>query len=117
MFNSIFASVFSKLNASGIVARERFWCCGSCATAAMPDEVALEQARGIQVRGFVYYHEQDAENLDEDGGCHLGFWSAGDDESEEAAVSVGKEIVQTLRDSGFRVDWNDDPGTRIYASK
>lgn len=117
MFNSIFTGVFRKLNESGIVARERFWCCGSCASAAMPDEVALEQAKGIQVRGFVFYHEQDADNLDEDGGCYLGFWSAGDDDSGEAAVQVGKEIVQALRADGFRVDWDGSYANRIYASK
>ncbi|APR78207.1 Hypothetical protein A7982_03554 [Minicystis rosea] len=49
-------SAFAALEAEGVVARQSFWCCTSCAIPAIKGEMMDEEARGTAVRGYVYFH-------------------------------------------------------------
>ena len=53
---------------------------------------------------FVFYHEQDAEDLKENGKCNLAFGSS---------LWVGKKICKELNDSGLSVSWNGTLEQRI----
>ena len=112
-------SAFAELEASGIVARMNFSCCGSCGHAEIAGEVAEDRSP----RGYVFFHMQDADALVEADAPSLyfdyGAWSGDggpypDRESyAAAAVAIGHDIVHTLGAAGLRVEWNGDLGRRI----
>lgn len=106
-------AAFTELDAAGILARENYTCCNTCATAELAGEA--EQLRGGRerdglppIRGYVYYHQQDAERLMPG----LGYGSYVADTPEEH-TAVGREIVETMRRHGLTPGWNGDPGTKI----
>ncbi|WP_017584602.1 DUF6891 domain-containing protein [Nocardiopsis valliformis] len=106
-------AAFADLDAAGILARENYACCNSCATAELAGEAEQlrgERARGglPPVRGYVYYHRQDAERL----APFLGFGSYVEDSPAEHAA-VGREIVEALRCHGLAPGWGGDPNQKI----
>jgi hypothetical protein len=106
-------AAFTELNGAGIVARENFECCNTCARSAMGGEIEEENgtraAEGLPpVHGFVFYHAQDADRLQP----YLGFDAVGA-ESAEAKGAVGREIVESLRRHGLEPEWNGDPEMKI----
>jgi hypothetical protein len=112
-------SAFAELEASGIVARMNFTCCGTCGAA----EIGGEVAEGLSPRGYVFFHMQDADGLvgDEASELFLGYgaWtpdgSAFADEAAYAvaATAIGREIVRTLEAAGLRVSWDGNLARRI----
>ncbi|MBO3737079.1 DUF6891 domain-containing protein [Actinoplanes flavus] len=87
---------FRALDAAGITARQDFSCCQNCGVAELRD------APG---RGFVFYHQQDAERAAGGGSLWLAF---GPD------VEAGREVVAALRAEGLHVDWDESAGQRIH---
>lgn len=112
-------SAFAELEASGIVARMNFTCCGSCGHA----EIGGEVPEGRSPRGYVFFHMQDADGLAEASPAQLyfdyGAWrpdgSAYPDEESyiEAATAIGQEVARALDAAGLRVSWNGELGRRI----
>lgn len=86
-------AAYKALRAKGYFCRSSFMCCGTCGWAAIPDERKDKS---------LFYHRQDARDIDTDGGCYLA-WS-GD----------GREIVAALIDAGLKVTWDGNPATRIW---
>ena len=86
--------MFSDLRKNGYVAKQRFWCCQSCAWAALSTKYPENQ-------NAVFYHKQDAEDLDEKGQVHLAW--RGD----------GKIISAIAHRNGLVTEWNGDENTRI----
>lgn len=85
---------FNELQLVGYMALPEFWCCGTCAVAALPDDT----------KKYVFYHQQDAQAFVGGRlrrGMYLGW--GGD----------GATIVEVLRSTGLRVTWDGDPATRI----
>ena len=56
-FKSKLNQGFANIRKEGYFAKQNFWCCQSCACAAIPDENA---------KAYVFYHQQDADGLRED---------------------------------------------------
>ena len=83
---------FRELRKQGYVAKQNFWCCQSCAWGDLSDEES-EKA--------VFYHEQDNQDLKENGKCCLS-WS-GD----------GQLIVDILTKNGLIVEWDGSNNKRI----
>ncbi|WP_116243736.1 DUF6891 domain-containing protein [Nocardiopsis sp. FIRDI 009] len=97
---------FRALDESGILAREDFTCCGNCARDALRAEAAAHDTEaGSAIRGYVYYHAQEAVRAVEEGGLRLGFTAV----HEIRRAAVGEEIAETLRAHGLTVTWNGDP--------
>ncbi len=84
---------FEELRAFGYFAKQNFQCCQSCGCAAVPEEFAER---------YVFYHYQDAEDLERDGSCYLAW--AGD---------FGL-IERILHRNGIYTEHDGEPGTRIY---
>lgn len=106
-------AAFRELNSAGVVARENFECCNTCARSAIGAEIGVENsdraAEGLDpVHGFVFYHAQDAERLQP----YLGFDAVGA-AGAEAKAAVGREIVEALRRHGLEPEWNGDPDMKI----
>jgi hypothetical protein len=112
------ASAFVELEASGVVARMNFSCCGSCGHG----EICGEVAHGQSARGYVFFHRQDADGLVEGTAPSLYFdYGAFGDDAQfpdresyaTAAIVIGHEIVHALEAAGLRVEWTGDLGRRI----
>jgi hypothetical protein len=120
---------FAELNELGVVARENFSCCGTCASAEIHDE--RDDSRHWQ--GYLWYHQQDTESLlaSEDGQVYLGYGVYPTADFDEAAYSALPEAEQqaryqadlerlldevafpVLRRHGMRVEWNRKQSQRV----
>lgn len=110
------AAAFAALESDGIVARMNFTCCQTCGFAQIGDEVPA----GRSMRGFVYFHQQDAEGLAEEPALlllafgALGAFGAGDQAAYEAAsLDVGHQIVAAVEAAGLAVAWDGTTARRI----
>ena len=112
-------AAFAALEASGVVCRRDFSCCGNCGAAEIEGEMDEAAAAGARpVRGYVFYHMQDTETAVEGGGLYLSYgpqWEEGLTEThyESRAKAIAREIVKDLTKSGLRVDWNGELNRRI----
>ncbi|MFC5834096.1 DUF6891 domain-containing protein [Nonomuraea insulae] len=113
----------ADLAMAGILPREHYTCCLSCGLGEMGREL-----KGLSwARGYVFYHEQDAELAVDGGGVYLAFgpndlegvegvegvrggWGGRDGERDEG---IGIEIVGVLRRRGLDVEWMGDTRQRI----
>ncbi|MEH1164040.1 hypothetical protein V6V47_01485 [Micromonospora sp. CPCC 205539] len=120
---------FAELNEVGVVARENFSCCGSCAAAEIHDE--RDDSR--HWHGYLWYHQQDTESLlaSEDGEVYLGYGAYPAADFDEAAYDALPEAEQqaryqadverfldeiafpVLRKHGMRVEWNRKQSRRV----
>ncbi|MFI7024440.1 DUF6891 domain-containing protein [Micromonospora sp. NPDC049900] len=120
---------FAELNRRGVVARENFTCCGTCAAGEIHDE--RDDSR--HWHGYLWYHQQDTESLvdSEDGQVWLGYGAYPPVDFDEAAYSALSEAEQqagyqadlerflddlvfpVLREHGLRVEWNRQQSQRI----
>ena len=98
---------FEEMNRAGIVARQNYGCCRTCATA----EIHLEIAQMPGAAGYAFYHEQDTECALDTGTLYLSFGPV--DETEAHTLAIGRRIVQILRLVGLETDWNGDLRRRI----
>lgn len=83
---------FRELRKNGYFARQNFWCCQTCAWADIPNEKS---------KNVVFYHNQDNQDLKQNGECFLS-WN-GD----------GKLITKILKNNNIKVDWNGNKSQRI----
>lgn len=104
-------AAFAALEASGIVCRQNFSCCGTCGAYEIWDEAAALEAAGTPVRGYAFYHVQDTESAVRGYGLYLNYGAAA--EGEAAALAIAGEIVAALQQRGLRVDWNGQWSRRI----
>ena len=120
---------FAELNQLGVLARENFTCCGTCAAAEIHDE--RDEAR--HWHGYLWYHQQDTESLvsSPDGSVYLGYgaYPPGDfDKATYDALSedekrawyqadverlLDERVFPVLRRHGLRVEWNRSLSTRV----
>ncbi|MFI6236879.1 DUF6891 domain-containing protein [Micromonospora sp. NPDC050784] len=120
---------FAELNELGVLARENFSCCGTCASAEIDDE--RDDSR--HWRGFLWYHQQDTESLlaSEDGEVYLGYGVYPPADFDEVAYAGLSEAEQqasyqadlerlldevafpVLRKHGMQVEWNRRQSRRI----
>ncbi|MEU0558085.1 hypothetical protein [Dactylosporangium sp. NPDC006015] len=122
-------AAFTELNQLGVVARENFSCCGTCASGEIDDE--RDDSR--HWHGFLWYHQQDAESLaaSANGSVYLGYGAYPpedfDEDAYEALPKAEQEasykadlerflddlVFPVLRKHGMRVEWNRKQSTRI----
>jgi hypothetical protein len=107
-------SALAALEATGIVCRQDFTCCGTCGAAEIGDEMEEAAEDGKAIRGYVFYHMQDTEHAVDGYGLYLSYGSVEDDEA--SAVGIGRELVAALRQQGLEADWNGSLSRRIGVS-
>ena len=106
-------TAFADLERRGILARQNYWCCGTCGCAAIDDEMTRLRRRR-PVRGYAFYHEQDTTFAVDGHGLHLNYGSIEDD--ERSSVAIGREIVTVLTSHGLKTRWNGNLDERIKVS-
>jgi len=102
---------FDELEATGIVARQDFTCCGNCGVAEIGGEAQIVEQRGVKVRGYAFYHQLDTESAVEGRGVYLSYGSAGG--GEAASLAIGREIVSVLESQGLAPRWDGSLAKRI----
>ncbi|WP_433133003.1 DUF6891 domain-containing protein [Micromonospora sp. CA-240977] len=120
---------FADLNELGVLARENFSCCGSCASAEIHDE--RDDSR--HWHGYLWYHQQDTESLlaSDDGEVYLGYGAYPPVDFDEVAYAELTEadkqaryqadlerllddiVFPVLREHGMRVEWNREQSRRV----
>ncbi len=103
---------FEALEASGIICRQNFSCCGTCASSEIGEEIDEQIDIGRKVRGCAHYHMQDTEAAAQGHGLYLSYGSG--ERGDEAAIDIGKEVVAILEAHHFKVRWNGQLSQRIY---
>jgi hypothetical protein len=123
---------FAELNQIGVLARENFACCGTCAAAEIHDE--RDESR--HWHGYLWYHQQDTESLiaSDDGSVYLGYGAYPPEDFDEAAYEALREherraayqadlermlddlVFPVLREHGMQVTWNRKQSTRILVT-
>jgi len=103
---------FADLEDRGIICRQDFTCCGNCGVAEIGMELNEAEQRGIQVRGYAFYHQQDTEAAVDGNGVYLSFGAEKD--GEAASLTIAREIVTTLKHHGLDPEWNGSIGKRIH---
>lgn len=83
-------NAFTELETIGVLGRQNFSCCGTCGSAEIWDE--RDDSRAW--RGYLYFHQQDAERIPED---------------RETYVGYGAFLDQFLPED----EWDGSLGTRI----
>ncbi len=101
---------FRTLGAAGIVAREDFSCCQNCGTTEIADGVS----DAAPARGYVFYHQQDAEGAARGGSLWLAYGRFDRPRDDRGTVEIGEEVVAALRAEGLHVDWEGAAGQRIH---
>ena len=104
-------AAFVTLEASGIVARQHFSCCGTCGATDIVDEMDRVAKNGATVRGYTFFHVQDTEHAVDGESLYLSFGVP--DGDKDAALAVGHEVVDALRNQGLHPAWNGRHANRI----
>lgn len=104
-------AAFDRLEQSGIVSRQHYSCCGTCGAGEIWDELQDQLAQGRSMRGYVFYHEQDTESAVDNALLYLSYGSA--QETPEASVAIGREIIAELERHGLSTHWSEDLEHRI----
>lgn len=96
-------AAFADLECRGVLARQNYWCCGTCGCAAIDDEMKARLRKKKPVRGYAFFHWQDTESAVTGHGLMLNYGAVEGD--EDSAVAIGREIVQVLRAHKLRTSW------------
>lgn len=110
---------FAQLAEKGIVTRQNFECDSDedgevCEdTEAIIDEMDKLIAAGNHVRGYAYYQPQDTAAAVDGSGLCIRFGTGNRDENEQAALRIGNEVADALRQQGLAVDWDGSWSRRI----
>jgi hypothetical protein len=103
---------FDKLDDSGIVARQNFTCCQNCGHAEIGEEIDEAAGRGVEVRGYTFYHQQDTDAAVAGDGVYLAYGTVGHDDT----LKVAREIVAAIESCGLKTEWNGSIDKRILVA-
>ena len=103
---------FAELESQGIVARQKFTCCGTCGAYEIADEMAIKMQTGEPVIGYTFFHMQDTESAVAGHDLFLNYGSL--DDLEASAIAVGQQIVKVFEANGLQTKWDGDWSKRIY---
>ncbi len=118
-------AAFKAMRAHGIIARQNFLCCGSCAGSQLGED--LKKPRNEKKAGAVYFHRQDDQSRQEGYNFHIGYGARdgldlaslgveveSDAKADDAATEyVGRITLLCLAEAGLEVEWDGTAIERI----
>lgn len=104
---------FKMLRAQGFLARQDFSCCGGCGMSELANVVETSKKT---FKGVVFYHHQDTEGVKTGEGTYLVHSPATKETDDDARKAVGQRVVEIAKSCGLNVEWDGEPGTRIWVS-
>lgn len=113
---------FARMRKAGLIARQSFWCCQSCAGYDLATKVKeLPAAKRAQFQGCAFYTKQDAQDMTgrysrHFKGLHVAYGPVEADGKEygRPTVAVGGIVKACLEEAGLEVEWNGSPDQRIF---
>jgi hypothetical protein len=105
-------AAFAELDAAGVIARMNFTCCQTCGMAEIVDERPPDRPSS----GYVFFHQQDAENLtDHPAHLHLAYGPFDPDRGmfDAQVAEVGQQVVAALHAQSLPVTWDGSTNKRI----
>lgn len=108
--------VFEELKEEGFLVGENFLCCQTCAGYEFATQASKLADEGVQVKGCVYWHQQDEENFVESGNLMLAYGDLDTDKHGTIGLptkEVGDHLAKKLEKAGLEIDWDGDPSKRI----
>lgn len=109
-----FQPVIMALREQRIIAKADYWCCQTCAGAAIEARITRCKERGGDPIGVCYYHHQDRARFYRDGILYLSYDVT--DGSPYNQTELGHIIAAAVRNLSWKVEWNGDPSERILVS-
>ena len=106
---ALLAKAFKDLRKEGLIAKQNFMCCRSCASCSIWNDIDASPGK---YKGAVYYCKQDGDNLRKSGKFYLGFGAADTDDNKVTAL-IGQLTKVVLEKHGLKVEWDGSAGTRI----
>ena len=100
---------FEKLNSRGIIALHNAGYTMSDGISDVSEELHERGRTGI--KGYCFYHAQDLERAVAGEGLMIAFGDLDDDKRKK--TEIGNLVKDVLQESGFTVEWNGDPETRL----
>ncbi len=106
-------AAFSNLNLRGVIS---LFDAGNTQSEGYEDfQSAL--ANHVQpsiVKGYCFYHSQDAERAIDGGGLFLAFGPTNPDDEESGGAAIGAIVREELERAGLRVEWSGSFSQRIH---
>lgn len=113
-------AAFALMRKAGLVARQNFSCCGSCAGYSIATNVTKMPAKKrAKIKGVCTYNRQDAERMEDGRDLYLGFGSVGTQAYGDIGlptVQVGQLVVLCLAQAGLAYEWNGEASQRILVT-
>ncbi|MFW9987151.1 MAG: DUF6891 domain-containing protein [Candidatus Odinarchaeota archaeon] len=120
----VLTEIFVELEVKGIVARANFSCCLNCGSGEIWEEMIEHESKGNIVRGYVFYHNQDAESMMEGNMLYLAYGATSNIDitensepikpgTEEDGVRIGQEVVEVIKKYNLDVEWSGEFNQRI----
>jgi hypothetical protein len=108
-------AAFTELDDLGVLARQHYRCCATCATHDILDELQQAEKAGRNTRGYTFFHVQDTEHAVGGEALYLSFGATGSapGTASPEALAVGHEVVGALRRHGLDPSWNGRIAHRI----
>lgn len=105
---------FKLLRKEGLIAKQNFSCCGSCATSEIGEQAKIKAKKvGKFPKGYVQYNRQSTEGIEIFGSVHISygaFYSRNDIKRTECFtdIEIGELIVAKMKEVGLKTEWNGD---------
>lgn len=104
---------FSLMRKAGLMARQNFSCCSSCAGYALAKAAVDQPAKKrAKIQGTCFYHRQDADNLRDGHDLMLRYGPLDTEEHGQIGletVEVGRLVVDCLAVAGLNYEWSGNP--------
>jgi hypothetical protein len=108
-------TAFRQMRNAGLVARQNFTCCGSCAGYELTTNISAMPSKK-RAKGVCFYHRQDAWWLNLGGDLYLSFGPVDSAEHGQIGletVQIGRLVVRCLELAGLAYEWDGTASQRI----
>ncbi len=105
---------FKLLRKEGLIAKQNFSCCGSCATYEIGEQAKKRAKKfGKFPKGYVQYNRQSTEGIETFGSVNISygaFYSRNDIRRKECFtdLEIGRLIEAKMKEVGLKTKWDGD---------
>ncbi len=108
---------FRYMRREGLIARQSYLCCSSCADSKIASDVDDQSdTKRNKVKGACFYNKQNTEHARITGNLYLSYGPINTYTHGQVGLGtqeVGKIVVKCLEEAGLVVEWNGDVQKRI----
>lgn len=119
-FKTRLTTAFKAMRAVGLIARQNYLCCQSCAGYDVAERLtAMPAAKRAKVIGCAFYTRQDWDGVNQRHfkGLYVAYGPVETQAHGEVGLpteAVGHLVHRCLEDAGLPVDWDGRPESRIF---